>query len=101
MLIIAGRIEIDLQHREHLVAAAVEMMAASRQEAGCREYAITAGLAEPNVFHIFEKWDDQAALDAHFREPHMATFQAAIKGRVKGMDIHKYEAREAEGPLVS
>ena len=40
---------------------------------------------------IFEKWQSQEALDAHFATPHMAAFGAALAGLgVTGMDVKKY-----------
>ena len=99
MLIVAGEIEIDPARREDAIAAAREMMAATRQEAGCVQYAFSADLAEPGRFRIFEEWESQAALDAHFATPHMAAFQARVAGLgVRGMRIQKYEIARA-GPL--
>ena len=98
MLIINGVITIDPARRADLLAAAVTMQQASQTEDGCHHYVFTADLEHDNVFHIAEKWKDQAALDAHFAQPHMATFQAAIKGAVKGMEATKYEIA-SESPL--
>ncbi len=35
-------------------------------------------MLDPCVLHIVEKWQDEAALAAHFATPHMAAFGAAI-----------------------
>lgn len=98
MLIIAGRIEIDPTQRDRAAEAARQMMEGSNAEPGCIEYTISADLRQDDLFHIFERWEDQAALDAHFKTPHMGVFQEAIKSVVRGMKIHKYSA-EAGGPL--
>lgn len=100
MLLIAGRIEIDPEHRERLVDAAQTMMRHSQAEDGCIEYTITASLEHPQFFHIFEQWVDQAALDAHFASPHMGAFQTAINGVVRAMTINKFDAQTQDGPLV-
>ena len=40
---------------------------------------------------MFEKWQSQADLDAHFATPHMAEFGAALGScGVTGMDVKKY-----------
>jgi quinol monooxygenase YgiN len=92
MLIVAGEIEIDPAKREEAIAAAREMMAATRREPGCISYAFSADLADPGRFRIFEEWQSQAALDAHFTAPHMAAFSAKLGGLgVRAMRIHKYE----------
>ena len=98
MLIINGVLTIDPARRADLVAAAIIMQQASQAEDGCHHYVFTADLERQDVFHIAEKWTDQAALDAHFAQPQMATFQAAIKGAVKGMQATKYEVA-SEGPV--
>ncbi|MEA1618097.1 antibiotic biosynthesis monooxygenase [Erythrobacter sp. T5W1-R] len=37
-------------------------------------------MLDPTVLHIVKKWRDEAALAAHFANPHMAAFGAAIAG---------------------
>lgn len=99
MLIVAGEIEIDPARRDEAIAAAREMMGVTRGEPGCLTYAFSADLADPARFRIFEEWESQAALDAHFAAPHMAAFQARMAGLgVRGMQIRKYEVARA-GPL--
>ena len=99
MLIVAGEIEIDPANRETAVAAALEMMEATRREPGCLSYTFSADLAHPGRFRIFEEWKSQAALDEHFASPHMAAFQARVAGLgVKGMKVQKYEVASV-GPL--
>ena len=98
MLVINVAMTIDPARRADLVAAAITMQQASRPEAGCHHYVFAADLEHDDVFHIAEKWEDQASLDAHFATPHMAAFQAAVAGAVKGMKAAKYEIA-AELPL--
>ena len=99
MLVIGGRIQIDAASRDAAIAAATEVMRETRKEKGCISYTYSTDLEDDSVFHIFEEWESQDALDAHFKAPHMATFQGAIAGfGVKGMDIKRYEISKA-GPL--
>ena len=37
-------------------------------------------IAEPDLLRIIERWQHDAALTAHFAQPHMATFNAAMAG---------------------
>jgi len=53
------------------------MMAASRVEDGCLDYGYAEDVGEPGLVHVFERWRDQAALDAHFQTPHMAAWRTA------------------------
>jgi quinol monooxygenase YgiN len=99
MLIVAGEIEIDPSKREEAVAAARDMMEATRREPGCISYAFSADLSDPGRFRIFEEWESQAALDAHFAAPHMAAFSTRVAGLgVHAMRIQKYEISKV-GPL--
>ena len=99
MLVIAGHIRIDPAKREAAVAAADAVMEATRREQGCLAYTFSADLHDEGLIHLFEEWDSQDALDAHFKAPHMAAFQAAIPGLgVKEMKIRRYEV-SAAGPL--
>jgi quinol monooxygenase YgiN len=99
MVVIAGTITLDPANREAAVSAATEMMAATRKEPGCHSYTMSADLADSGRFHIFEEWESQAALEAHFATPHMASFQAAVGGLgIREMQVQKYEVSSV-GPI--
>lgn len=77
MLIILGTIRLP---PENLAAArpVMEAMAkASRAEEGCIDYAYAEDVFEPGLIRVSEVWRDRAALDAHFRQPHLAAWRAA------------------------
>jgi quinol monooxygenase YgiN len=99
MLVIAGTIHIDPDKRDAAIAAATEMMERTRQESGCVAYVFSADLSDPGAFHLFEQWESQAALDAHFDAPHMAKFQGQIGGLgLRDMKVQRYEISSV-GPL--
>lgn len=99
MLVIAGRILLDSAKRESAIAAAMEMMQETRKESGCKSYEMSAELSDPGAFRIFEEWESEEALRAHFKAPHVARFQAAMAGfGVRGMEIQKYQIASV-GPL--
>jgi quinol monooxygenase YgiN len=98
MLVINGTFEIDPDHRDAIVAAAIEVQQASRKEEGCLHYVWSADLEDPNRLHIAEKWVSQEALDHHFTLPHVAAFLAVTKGKIRGSSAVKYEIA-AEGPV--
>ena len=92
MLIIAGKIKIRADKHDEAVAAALAMAAATQQEEGCIEYQFYEDLSEPNTFLIFERWESDAHLAAHFQTPHMATFREIIPTVVAGPgELYKYE----------
>lgn len=92
MLIVAGTLEFDASKTEEAKAAAAAMMAATQEESGCIEYAFSIDMADPAKIHIFEAWESQEALDAHFATPHMAAFGAATADLgFSNMSILKHE----------
>ncbi len=92
MLVVAGEIRLDPSKRAEADAVFEKMQAETLKEPGCIAYQAYAGRGDAGVVFMFEKWQDQAALDAHFASPHMAEFGAALGGLgVTGMDVKKYE----------
>lgn len=91
MIVIAGHIDLDPAKRDEAIAAANVMMEKTRQEDGCVTYVMSADFSDPGKFRIFEEWESDAALGAHFTAPHMAEFQAKMANfGVRGMTIEKY-----------
>lgn len=78
MIIVEGWVRLPPGAIEPFLPAAQAMVAASRAEAGCLEYAYARDLIEPDTLRIIERWTDEAALTAHFQTPHMAAFSAAL-----------------------
>ncbi|MBU1041192.1 MAG: antibiotic biosynthesis monooxygenase [Proteobacteria bacterium] len=65
---------------ELLALAAV--VGATRQEPGCQEYAAHVHAEDPKRVLFYERWQDQAALDAHNASAHLATFRSAVGPRL-------------------
>lgn len=75
-LIIAGTVRVPPENIEPFRPAILEMMRASQAEDGCFDYNYAVDVADPGLVHIFERWRDQAALEAHFKTGHMAAWRA-------------------------
>jgi quinol monooxygenase YgiN len=59
------------QGSDEVVLDALKKLApASRKEPGCRFYQAYRDPAEPRVFHLFEIYDDDAAVAAHGESEH-------------------------------
>ena len=65
MIIVGGRFEMDPEQRDPFLAERHERMRTSRSEEGCLEYTFAADPLEPGRVILFERWESQAALDAH------------------------------------
>jgi quinol monooxygenase YgiN len=79
-LIVAGTVRVPAANLGELRAHMARMMAASQAEDGCLDYNYAEDVTEPGLIHVFERWRDQAALEAHFQSAHMARWRAAWPG---------------------
>ena len=65
MVIVGGEFEVDPVQRDAFITEREAVMRMSRAEDGCLEYTFAADpLADDRVI-LFERWESQAALDAH------------------------------------
>ena len=95
MLVVTGIIEINADDLDAAKALAGPMGTASRAEQGCHAYAFYQDLEDPGKIRIYEEWENQAALDAHFATPHMAAFATGLGAlTVKSMNVVKFERGE-------
>ncbi len=77
--------------------AIVEMVRASRAEDGCIDYAFASDRADPDTLILFERWRDQAALDAHGKSDHMAAFQEFMGANPpEASDLRIYDTDEGQ-----
>lgn len=89
---VAGRITVKPERREEAIRLALEVAVATRAEAGCRSYRFYADLEDPAVFFVFEEWRDAAALEAHFKTPHLVRFLEQVSGVTAAPpEITRYE----------
>jgi len=99
LLLIAGTFRVEPAHRDVMLAAARDMMRETLQERGCQAYRFTADLDDPGLVHLFERWESDEALAAHFKMPHMARFQAAVAAHPPQIvEIQRYDVSKV-GPV--
>jgi quinol monooxygenase YgiN len=65
VLIVCGSFEVEEDQRGTFIADRHEAMATSRAEAGCFDYVMSADPIDPGRVVLFERWENQEALDAH------------------------------------
>lgn len=80
MIVVSGTIRVAAGSREAARAAALAVASETRKEDGCISYAFYADLTEDGAFRVFEEWESDAALKAHFQTPHMAAFREKLAG---------------------
>ena len=75
-VIVAGTFRIPPENLAGLRPHLETVIAETRKEDGCLTYSYGVDVEDPGLIRVFEQWRDQAALDAHFRAPHMLAWQA-------------------------
>lgn len=76
MLIVAGIIHVKPEAHAVAVEAMSDVMAETRKEAGCISYTFSPDFADPGLFHLFEEWESQEHLSAHFEATHIAVYRS-------------------------
>ncbi|MGH3781792.1 MAG: putative quinol monooxygenase [Pseudonocardiaceae bacterium] len=64
MVIVAGHLLVDPQHRTSYLAGCMSVVEQARLASGCLDFAITADLVDPGRIDIYERWESQAAVEA-------------------------------------
>ena len=91
MLIVHATIDVDPANHEAVLAPAATHQDLCRAEAGCHRYDISSDVADPGRFYVTELWEDDAALAAHSKAPHMRDFGKALAAAgLKGSSATKY-----------
>jgi quinol monooxygenase YgiN len=95
MLVVTGVIYVGKESREDFIKHATEMAKATREESGCHAYNFYQAIDDDSCFRIYEEWDDEAALAAHFETEHMAKYRSMVGNiDIKSMNIVKFESGE-------
>jgi quinol monooxygenase YgiN len=88
--------------RDELIALMQRVERQSASEPGCRRYTFAAKLADPDEFVLMSEWEDEAALDAHYRSRAFADFQFALDGLLaRPSELIVYSAETSVRPLSS
>jgi len=99
MIVLAVRFHIKPDCKEEALASMKKVAAATLQESGCVEYRFFADLEDEDKVFLFEEWESQEFLSAHFETEHLAAFRADMdRVLVQPPAIRKYEVGSA-GPL--
>lgn len=96
MIVVSGTITLDPSNHDEAIELMQTLTEATVAEDGNLSYGFFADLDDRGTFRVFEEWRDQAALDNHFGEPHMASFMAGLgELGVTGTSIVKYDVSES------
>ena len=82
MIIIAGTIDFATpEARDACLEAAVPYQESTRAtEPGCLAYSFAADSGSPIRVQVFELWEDEASLAAHFEHPNFLAMGQTLRG---------------------
>ena len=76
MLAIWMKVKIKAAMRDKfLTAIEADALASERDEPGCLRFNVLQDEKDENVYYFYEVFKDRAALEAHFKTPHYATWR--------------------------
>ena len=79
MIIVEGFVRMEkVGDFEKVRGAAEAQIAASRAEDGCIDYTYALDVLDPQIMRVLERWQSWEALEAHFKQPHMNAWRAAL-----------------------
>lgn len=73
-IVLIARLKVKAEMIDELKAAALRIVADSRNEAGNVNYDIHQSIEDENIFFWHETWANKAALDEHFDTKYFAEF---------------------------
>lgn len=75
MIVVIGEFRLPDANIDAAREAMEQVIIASRAEPGCLSYTYAQDVLDPGLFRVSECWNDKAALDFHFMQPHMKHWQ--------------------------
>jgi quinol monooxygenase YgiN len=104
MIIVVGTFEVAPEDRDAFLASKRGLMARTRDEAGCIDYAYSADAGSPGRIRLIERWEAMPDLQAHVEGLQAAAGSDSPAGS-KGptipalsSEVHVYEASPAPVP---
>ena len=97
MIIVMGKIRLDVEAIEAALPLAQKVVAATQLEYGCIQYDYSRDIADPEIFLIAERWTSREALAAHLKTAHVAEWIAHLQTlTMKERHIRLYDKDEGE-----
>ena len=97
MILIAGTVDVDPDRRDATLLAGQPHMEATRAQKGCMDYVWSADALVPGRIYVYERWESQEALQAHFDGPHYLAMRDTIAAHgLRAADVLKYRPEKSE-----
>lgn len=97
MIILSGTVDVEPERRDAALQVGLPHMRATRAQSGCLDYNWGADLLTPGRIYVYERWESQAALEAHFAGPHYRAMRDTIAAHgLSGANVLKYRISLSE-----
>ena len=97
MILVAGTVDVNPDKRDAALVAALPHMEATRAQKGCLYYVWSADALTAGRIYVYESWESQEALEAHFAGPHYRAMRDTMAAHeLRGADVSKYRIALAE-----
>ena len=97
MIVVTGTFQVAEEDVEAARTAMITMMAETAKEVGCITYRFYPDIEREGAFRVYEEWDNEEALKAHFNVDHMKTFREALsKINLLSRDVKMFKAGEVK-----
>lgn len=95
MIIVIGSVTARPETFDALRQASLDHVYRSRTEPGCISHAVHIDAEDPLRLFFFERWEDMATLETHFRQPGSAEFIGQVRALAAASEtITLYDAVE-------
>lgn len=74
MILVTATLNLMPGRQTALMPLVKSLIAQSRLDPGCFSYDLYQKADQPEIFMLQEEWQDLAALEHHFQQPHFKTF---------------------------
>lgn len=102
MILALGDVYAQVTRREEAKTLMRDTQRRAREEQGCISYTFAELLDDPGHFLLVQQWDDQASLDAHYRSPAFAEYQARISPLlVRTSELQVHTVQRSVRPVAS
>ncbi|WP_439027571.1 putative quinol monooxygenase [Haloarchaeobius sp. DT45] len=78
MFVIQTSIPVDPAHRDEFETLTAALVERTREQDGTIDYQAMGDLTDPNTVRFFERYEDEAALEAHTQTREYRAFVAAL-----------------------
>lgn len=96
-IVITGEVDLPPERREAALQGARELIAAALAEPGCLHYAWSADPFDAGRVHVFEEWEDEASLAAHFSAaPYHGMLEHLSRHTILSASTRKYRVDASE-----